>query len=179
MIDKPKIETILKANGYDDFKWTSGAEVPVQQWVRFKCMYGCSSYGKTATCPPAVPSIPECREFFASYQAIVVIHLHVQFEQPDDRKAWSRHKNLELLRLEQAAFLAGYPKAFLLFMDECRLCATCDGTRLDCKNPAQARPCPEALGVDVFSTVRQLGFPIEVLTDYAQAMNRYAFLLVE
>jgi hypothetical protein len=27
--------------------------------------------------------------------------------------------------------------------------------------------------------VRQFGFPIEVLSDYAQEMNRYAFLLIE
>ena len=42
-----------------------------------------------------------------------------------------------------------------------------------------ARPSPEALAVDVFGTVRSLGFPIEVLSDYDQTMNRYAFLLVE
>jgi hypothetical protein len=35
------------------------------------------------------------------------------------------------------------------------------------------------MGVDVFATVRKYGFPIEVLSDYAQAMNRYAFLLIE
>jgi len=33
--------------------------------------------------------------------------------------------------------------------------------------------------VDVFATARQCGYPIEVLSDYAQAMNRYAFLLIE
>jgi hypothetical protein len=34
------------------------------------------------------------------------------------------------------------------------------------------------MAVDVFSTVKKYGFPIEPLTDYAQAMNRYAFLMV-
>jgi hypothetical protein len=32
--------------------------------------------------------------------------------------------------------------------------------------------------VDVFSTVRKVGCPIQVLTDYTQTMNRYAFLLI-
>lgn len=41
------------------------------------------------------------------------------------------------------------------------------------------RPSPEGMAVDVYTTVRQFGFPIQVLADYAQAMNRYAFLLVE
>jgi hypothetical protein len=35
------------------------------------------------------------------------------------------------------------------------------------------------MAVDVFATVRPLGYPIQVLTRYDQAMNRYAFLLIE
>jgi hypothetical protein len=35
------------------------------------------------------------------------------------------------------------------------------------------------MAVDVFSTVRKVGYSIQVLADYAQTMNRYAFLLVE
>jgi predicted metal-binding protein len=80
--------------------------------------------------------------------------------------------------VEREVFLAGYEKAFLLFMDECRICSKCTGSRINCKNLELARPCPEGLGVDVFTTVRAFGYPIEVLTDYQQEMNRYAFLLV-
>jgi len=58
-------------------------------------------------------------------------------------------------------------------------CAKCAGTRAECKAPESARPSVEGMAVDVFATVRQLGYPIEVLTDYHQAMNRYALLLVE
>jgi len=36
----------------------------------------------------------------------------------------------------------------------------------------------DAMAVDVYSTVRQFGFPISVKTDYQQAMDRYAFLMV-
>ena len=68
---------------------------------------------------------------------------------------------------------------FLLFIDPCELCKECSETRLECKNPASARPSPEGLAVDVFATVGALGFPIEVLKDYSQAMNRYSFLLLE
>jgi hypothetical protein len=35
------------------------------------------------------------------------------------------------------------------------------------------------MGVDVFATVRKHGFPIQVLKDYRDEMNRYAFLLVD
>jgi hypothetical protein len=52
------------------------------------------------------------------------------------------------------------------------------GECCECKNLQLSRPCPEGLGVDVFATVRKMGFPIEVLTGYMQAMNRYSFLMV-
>lgn len=179
MIDRTQIERLATDAGYADFKWISGSSVAVRQWVRFKCMFGCETYGTKSGCPPAVPSIAECRELFNEYDHILVIHLTAQFEHPDERKAWSRAKNAELLKLERAVFLAGYPKAFLLFMDECRVCAECSGTPAECKQPELACPSPEALGVDVFSTVRPLGFPIQVLKDYQEEMNRYVFLLIE
>jgi predicted metal-binding protein len=39
-----------------------------------KCIYGCSSYGQKGSCPPSVPSVAECREFFSEYEHIAVIH---------------------------------------------------------------------------------------------------------
>jgi predicted metal-binding protein len=81
--------------------------------------------------------------------------------------------------LEREVFLAGNQKAFLLNMDSCHLCDECISDRGDCLHPKSARPTPEAMAVDVFSTVKKVGYPIEVLTDYSQAMNRYAFLMVE
>jgi hypothetical protein len=35
------------------------------------------------------------------------------------------------------------------------------------------------MAIDVFATVRNIVFRIEVLTEYSQAMNRYAFMLIE
>lgn len=174
-----KVSSIFREKGYQDFKWISGEDVVVSQWPRFKCMYGCDSYGKKGTCPPSIPSVAECCQFFSEYETIAVFHFAKKLEAPEDRKEFSRKTNARLLNLEKAVFLAGYQKTFLLFMDECRICDDCPGTRIDCKHPDLARPCPEALGVDVFATVRKIGYPIEVLSDYKQEMNRYAFLMVE
>ena len=41
-----------------------------------------------------------------------------------------------------------------------------------------ARPGPEAMAMDVYTTVRKFGFEINVRTDYDQKMDRYAFLMV-
>jgi hypothetical protein len=41
------------------------------------------------------------------------------------------------------------------------------------------QPAPEVPAVDVYSTVKRYGYPIDVLSDHDQAMNHYAFLLIE
>jgi hypothetical protein len=53
------------------------------------------------------------------------------------------------------------------------------GTRAKCKESEQARPTPESLAMDVFTTVRKVGYAIEVLAGYDETMNRFAFLLIE
>jgi predicted metal-binding protein len=179
MVDKDRLEIVFRDHGFDDFKWVNPAEFQVRQWVRMKCEFGCPSYGRCGTCPPNVPHIEECRDFFAEYNTAVVFRIRQQFDKPEERGHWSRDVNKTLLEVERESFKAGNYKTFLLFMDECRLCRDCAGTREECYKPSEARPSAEALGVDVFSTVRNFGYPIQVLSEMTEEMNRYAFLLVE
>ncbi len=179
MIDRMKIEAKLQGFGYGDFRWIKPEQIVVSQWVRFKCKFGCPSYGKKGTCPPSVPSLGECREFLNEYSAIVLIHFEIRFDDPKERYAWSRQENKKLLELEKKVFLDGNHKAFLLIMDECRLCNECSGSREACVNKIDARPSPESLGIDVFATVRNCGYSIDVLRDYSQKMDRYAILLID
>jgi len=170
---------LVKQHGFNDFKWINPQNIVVSTWVRFKCMFGCGSFGQKGSCPPNTPSIKECKNFFSEYHRGLVFHFEQQFEDPASRFTWTNEMNKKLLCLERDVFLSGYQKTFLLFLDECCLCRECSGTRTGCKDKKNSRPGPEALGVDVFSTVRKLGYPIEVLNDFHQAMNRYAFLLIE
>jgi predicted metal-binding protein len=175
---KAKIESLLKEHGYSDFKWIRPREIVVSQWVRMKCIFGCDEYGRNAACPPNVPSVSDCRKFFDEYEAAVVLHFEKHLEDPESRHRWSQGINENLLKLEKRVFVAGYEKTFLLFMDSCSFCSDCPSTRGECNRPKSARPSPEALAVDVFSTVRKVDYPIEVLNDYDCTMNRYAFLLI-
>jgi predicted metal-binding protein len=174
-----KIDGIMQKQGYKDYKWIDPADIVVSQWVRMKCMFGCNEYGKTATCPPNVPAVSECERFFQEYSQALILHFEKELEKPEDRFAWTRKINLKLLGLEKEIFCSGFQKAFLLTMDSCNICKTCQEKKKDCIEPKMARPTPEALGVDVYSTVRKAGYPIQVLSDYSQTMNRYAFLLIE
>ncbi len=179
MTDREKMSTLFLKHVFKDFRWINPQNIVTSYWVRMKCMFGCREYGKSACCPPNTLSVDDCKRFFSDYNEGVVFHFGKHFKKPDDRHKWSRDVNQSLLKLEREVFLSGNPKAFLLFMDSCNICENCAEERVDCKNKRFARPTPEAMAIDVFSTVRQLGYPIEVLRDYSETMNRYAFLLIE
>lgn len=179
MVDRAKLEALFVKHGYNDFKWIVPKEIVVSQWVRMKCMFGCEEYGRNAACPPSVPSVSECRQFFDEYDLAVIFHFEKKFDDPEERHPWSREVNQGLLTLEKEVFLAGFEKSFLIFMDSCSMCADCSGVKEKCRSPKLARPSSDALAVDVYSTVRKYGYPIKVLSDYSQTMNRYAFLLIE
>lgn len=176
---RKELEKVFKRHGYDDFKWIDPKSIVVAQWARMKCMFGCKNYGKCGTCPPNTPSVSECKEFVRGYKTCAVFRFTKRVAKPEDRFAWTRKVNSKLLKLEREVFLSGYYKAFLLFMDSCNLCESCPGIRQLCKNPKMSRPTPESMAMDVFATVRKIGYPIDVLYDYSQEMNRYAFLFME
>jgi predicted metal-binding protein len=179
MIDRKKIEERFLAYNFKDFKWIDPKNIVISQWVRIKCMFGCNEYGNTATCPPNSPSFLECERFFLEYKEAVIFDFEKQLLNPEDRFKWTRKINLRLLKLEREIFLSGYEKALLLFMDSCNICGDCQGIKEKCKEPKLARPSPEAMCIDVYSTVRKHDYPIVVLSDYKKKMNRYAFLMIE
>ena len=172
------INEIFKARGYTDYKWIDPKKIIVAQWVRLKCQFGCGEYGHSGACPPNTPSVAECERFFQEYAHAVVFRFEKTVDKPEDRHAWTRKINTGLWKLEREVFLAGNERAFLLYMDSCCLCPECSGDRTACQHPRMARPSPESMAVDVYSTVRRFGFSVEVRTDYDQAMSRFAFLLI-
>lgn len=179
MVGKEKLESIFNKYGCKDFRWIDPRAIVTARWVRNKCKFGCHNYGRRACCPPNTPPVSECRQFFDEYTTGAIFHFPGVFEQPEERHEWGRVINEGLMSMERDIFLSGYQKTFLLPMAPCRVCEECTGAKEDCKNPQLARPTPEGMAIDVYSTVRNYGFPIEVVTDYAQAINKYAFLLVE
>ena len=179
MINKEELEAVFNQHAFTDFKWMNAKDIVVAQWVRFRCMFGCPSYGKNCTCPPNVPTIEECNKMISEYNDIAVFHIEKQLEKPEEIKSWIRDTTIKLVRLEKAVFILGYYKTLLISFGSCEMCEICSGNRTECKNPKMARPGADAIGIDVYSTVRNVGYPIYVLKDYSEAMNRYAFLLIK
>jgi len=81
--------------------------------------------------------------------------------------------------LERDFFLRGAWKAFGLGAGPCYFCKECNVDEQQCRYPERARPAMEACGIDVFSTAKKAGFPIEVVRTTHQCPNYYGLILVD
>ena len=174
-----QIEEAAKKHGLNDCKWINPGDVVTGHWVRAKCIFGCPRYGLKACCPPEVPPVAECQALFQEYRQGVFFHLSKRFEDPKMRFSWGREVNKNALLFEREVFLMGFHKAFIFTASPCNLCGECQSRKGECRNPSVARPTLEAYSVDVFTTARKFGYPVEVLKGYEEETNRYGLLLVE
>jgi predicted metal-binding protein len=156
--------------GVDDAKVIRTDSVVTAPWVRWKCRYGCDGYNSSLCCPPNTPTYKETRELLDSYQSALLLHVKSDYEHRKDMTDIA-------VTLERDIFLAGYHKAFALGSGPCNLCSDC--SMKACRHTEKARPSMESCGIDVFTTARNNGFFIEVLTDTSCPMNRYALVLIE
>lgn len=154
--------------GVIDARIISPSEVDTAAWVRLKCQFGCGCYGQCLVCPPFTPSPEQMRKVLDAYCRAILIH----FDPDTDVKA-------TVADLERNIFLRGAWKAFGLGAGPCYFCKDCPVEEEQCRHPERARPSMEACGIDVFSTVKKLGFPIDVVRTTRQCPNYYGLILVE
>ena len=134
-----------------------------------KCMFGCEDWGFNHTCPsrPGALSIFEYEKLFRRYSYGIIVHSH-------DKRL---NQNISY-EIERRAFLDGFHFAFSL--SDCGLCKECAGFQgRPCRNPKKARPAFHSVGIDVFTTAKNLGLPIHPLQDEDDEQNWYAFVFIE
>ncbi len=162
--------------GADGAKVISPQAVVTADWVRMKCQFGCSGFGKSHCCPPHTPTPEVTRRVIDSYLRAILLHRHIT--EGSKRREETKRFNEMILRLEIDIFLDGYYKAFSMTSGPCRLCKECDLTQ-PCKKGMEARPSMEACGVDVFATARGNGFPIQVVRTPEEEQNIFGLILVD
>jgi predicted metal-binding protein len=167
VMDPKEVCDLAKTLGAESAKEISPETITISEWVRTKCLYGCSYYSRCYTCPPFSPSPEVTKRIVGSYSKAILIHSH-----------HSRVIRELIPKLERAAFLEGYYKAFGLSAGPCKACETCD-TSLPCKHPDIARPSMEACGIDVFQTARTSGFTIDVIREKGEERNYFGLLLLD
>lgn len=154
-----------KELGIKDAKVIPAESIVTAEWVRLKCQFGCYGYGRKLTCPPHSPTPEQTRKMIAGYKSGLLLHGH---EYPDISNI--------VYALEREIFLDGYHRAYGMGAGPCHLCEQCSKL---CRHADKARPSMEACGIDVFSTVRAHGFPIEVLPTTNSEINYYGVVLIE
>jgi hypothetical protein len=101
-----KLEHLLKRSlelGAEKAKLIDTATVVVEEWVRWKCLYGCPLYGKDAYHPPCAPDAESTKKVMKEYRQAILLNS-------------PRGKSLTeaAVKLEGEAYRAGYYKAFSL-----------------------------------------------------------------
>ncbi|UCG46555.1 MAG: DUF2284 domain-containing protein [Phycisphaerales bacterium] len=157
-----------RQGGVVDARVVSPSDVETAAWVRLKCRFGCDGYGQCLVCPPFTPEPEQMRKVLDGYQRAVLIHC--------DRQA---DVKATVADLERSIFLRGAWKAFGLGAGSCYLCKKCPVEEGQCRHAERARPAMEACGIDVFTTAKKAGFPIEVVRTERQCPNYYGLILVD
>ena len=80
-------------------------DVVVSRWVRLKCMFGYTTYGHNAACPPATTNISETRELLGEYHLGVIVNVSATFGDSAERRPWSHDIQGELLKIEREVFV--------------------------------------------------------------------------
>ncbi|MFH1707443.1 MAG: DUF2284 domain-containing protein [Planctomycetota bacterium] len=144
------------------------SSVVTAAWVRMKCRYGCGGYDTSLCCPPHTPTPEETRRVIDCYKHAIFF------------EAGRREPKKICVKLECAAFLAGYYKAFGYGSGPCRWCGDepCNMQK-GCRHADEARPAMEACGIDVFATARANGFTIEVVRDHDDVHRYFGMVMVE
>ncbi len=184
--DNDFLETLKRI--HKDFKIIDKKDIVVDNWVRWKCSFGCRAFGRYLNCPPFIFSVEDTKKFLECYEKAIITRFEVDsdFETPPE----DLHKFLvekakssceKMLEFEKKAFCFGYYKAFALYPLSCGYCSVCNAENevKICENREKIRPSVEAVGIDVFQTARNAGYKIEVLNTSKTKVTLYGILMLE
>jgi predicted metal-binding protein len=152
--------------------------VVTAEWVRLKCQYGCSRYGTCLTCPPFSPTPEYTRKMLEYYSKALIMIYDIHPHPKETERRQRRRMRKDIASLEREAFLDGYYKAFGMASGPCNLCAVCD-TSQPCKFEDLARPSMEACGIDVYATLANVGYKLEVVKSYDQIWHYSGLVLID
>lgn len=159
--------------------WTKAIHprnVVTAEWVRLKCQYGCGCYGTCLTCPPFSPTPEYTKRALDCYsRAIVLIY---ELPPRSKERVLRRKMRTQIASLEREMFLDGYHKAFGMACGPCNLCKSCDVTE-PCRFEDLARPSMEACGIDVYATLANVGYKLQVVKSTSQTCHFCGLVLVD
>jgi predicted metal-binding protein len=167
-----EILSALREEGASEVRLIAVNKIVVDERVRLKCQIPlCDTYGRNLMCPPHLPSVEDFRRALRRYSRAILIQVSAVIPVQSGGKlsddVFGPAKKLHELvnRGEKMAFEGGLHFATGLIGGCCRLCDECVAGlgETKCRFPFKARPSMEAMGIDVFSTLRRAGLPVSGL----------------
>jgi len=150
--------------------------VVTAEWVRLKCQYGCRGYGRYLTCPPYSPTPERTQKMLEDYSKALIMVYDIP---PGSRERTRRRKlRKDVANLEREMFLDGYYKAFGMTCGPCNFCRECT-LAYPCKYEDFARPSMEACGMDVYATLANAGYKLQVVKTYEEGCKFCSLILIE
>ena len=157
---------LAKKLGAKKAKIIAADSIATAPWVRVRCQYGCPLHGKRLTCPPYSPTPEKTQEIIDCFDTAILVEGEIL-------------KVTGLVAaLEREVFLAGYYKTLSMGGGPCVKCEKCSMDE-GCKHPTESRPAMEACGIDVFKTVRDNKWKIEVVKTHESPHRHFGVVLVE
>jgi len=132
----------------------------------------CKSFGKSANCPPYAMKPAQARKMVAQYSHALVFKTDVASKILISEKQFGAFKLIFEIaaQLEAHAINSGYTKSRGLAAGSC-LAVFCRGSSCQvieedqlCRFPSLARPSMEAVGINVFKLIQDVGWEIYPIT---------------
>jgi len=177
-------------------------QIVTDERVQLKCRYPpCQHYGRNLMCPPFTPSASQFKEYLSRYRRAILVEVEDRVPKNIKRTLSSNEKRYaELIKeksflkrydkwhakvwrklhrvvseVEREAFRRNYYFSLGLGAEHCELCPRCD-VESSCKNPLRARPSMEAVGIDVYRTIKNAGFTLK--WNPYHTINLYGLVLI-
>lgn len=167
MINLKSYVTDALAQGAKHALIINARDIVLDPRTMLKCRFGCSGWGHNWTCPsaPGAVTVWEFAQIIRHYKKALLIHTL-------DKKL----SQFISYAIEQKAYVDGAYFAFSL--SDCALCKECSYPK-PCRAYKKARPAMQAVGIDVFSTVRKHGLVLKTLKARDEVQNWYSLVLID
>jgi predicted metal-binding protein len=159
--------------GATDAKVIPADAIPIEDEIIDLCVEPlCPGYDKSANCPPHIMKPAEARGLVSGYEWALLFKIDVPSEVllSEDRFESFRRIYEIASQIEVLARNAGYSSARGFAAGSCKpvFCKKLEclvlAENADCRSPDLARPSMEAVGMNVFKLVEEVGWEIHRLT---------------
>ena len=181
--DLERYRQLALETGASDAAILRASEVVVDERVRLRCLVPrCLRAGETPNCPPNAPDLDLVRRALSRFSWAILFKCDVGpledyapsggKTQEEKRRVLSYHRpgSEVVYALERQAYKDGYHLAMGFGGGSCKdylcqgmICQFLDSGR--CRFPHRSRPAMEAMGIDVLSLIRKVGWSAYALLD--------------